>query len=111
MSSRPSASGSHCRSVATSAPIPSAGESRPRTARVPRVEAWAEATGGDSPTRYGQTSLDEGFAEALAFHRVDPEALERAAPRSYAWLEATDLGALAAEGRAAVARAVAGTAE
>ncbi|MEZ4239760.1 MAG: hypothetical protein R3F59_27105 [Myxococcota bacterium] len=61
---------------------------------APLVRAWLEATGGETPTRYGETSPEEGFAEAFALHRCDPEALARAAPRSYAWFEQTDLAAL-----------------
>ena len=61
------------------------------------VSRWAEATGADSPTRYGDVSPSEGFAEAFALHRLDPQALERLCPKSSAWFRSHDVAALAAE--------------
>lgn len=55
-----------------------------------RIEAaWVAAVGDESaPTRYGRTTPVEGFAEVFSLAHADPRALERAAPRSAAWIAA-----------------------
>ena len=58
-------------------------------AEGPIVQAYGEALdGADAPTRYGEASLTESFAEAFALFRADPQALERVAPGALRWFRA-----------------------
>ena len=54
----------------------------------PVEDAYAQVPGAlPGPTQYGRTALAEGFAEAFALHRTDPESLRRIAPQVWGWFE------------------------
>ncbi|MEZ4317499.1 MAG: hypothetical protein R3F61_08340 [Myxococcota bacterium] len=53
---------------------------------TPVARRYAEAVGKRrSPTQYGETSVDEAFAEAFALFHADPDALKRTVPAAFDW--------------------------
>lgn len=57
-------------------------------ARQPAAGAWvAFLDGRPAPTLYGRLADAEGFADAFALWKLDPEALERAVPGAVAWFD------------------------
>ncbi len=55
----------------------------------PVLAAFRKARGKErAPTRYGETSAAEAFAECFALHYADPVALARVAPRAAKWFAA-----------------------
>jgi hypothetical protein len=48
----------------------------------------------DSPTAYGRTAAGESFAECFMLHRLDREALDRAAPAVGPWFDSPAYTAL-----------------
>jgi hypothetical protein len=67
-----------------------AARGQPRRGALSPVEAAYAAVAGaaNGPTRYGRRSPTEGFAEAFALYKVDPDALRRALPEVHAWFVA-----------------------
>lgn len=56
--------------------------------RGPVLAAYERALDGKpAPTRYGEASLRESFAEAFSLFRADPAALRRVLPRAFSWFE------------------------
>ena len=56
--------------------------------RGPVLSAYKKVLKGRrGPTRYGETSLAESFAESFALYHTDPEALKRVFPRVYSWFK------------------------
>ncbi len=54
----------------------------------PIVEAFLEhRTFQEGPTEYGNSSVDEAFAESFALFKLDPEALNRIDPKLYRWFD------------------------
>ena len=54
--------------------------------RGPVLSAYARVKGASKgPTPYGESSLQESFAESFALFRVDPKALKRVFPKVYTW--------------------------
>ncbi|MEE2644299.1 MAG: hypothetical protein VYD19_05150 [Myxococcota bacterium] len=52
----------------------------------PVLSAYRAAVSrGRAPTRYGESSLAEAFAEAFALYRIDPAALKRVSPEAHRW--------------------------
>ena len=57
--------------------------------RGPVIAAFEKALqDSDAPTKYGETSSKEAFAESFALYHADPSALRRALPHVHAWFEA-----------------------
>ncbi len=55
----------------------------------PVMAAWLGLVGERlGPTPYSTSSEHEGFADAFALYKVDPDALQRAMPAAYAWFVA-----------------------
>jgi len=55
-------------------------------ARGPVLDAYARALGdGEAPTRYGEESQAESFAESFSLYAADPAALKRVLPGVHAW--------------------------
>ena len=73
------------------------------THRGPVIAAFERALGDDQPpTRYGEVSSKEAFAESFALFHADPNALRRASPRLHTWFaRGAHLDALGDSGRAA----------
>jgi hypothetical protein len=58
------------------------------THRGPVITAFEHALGEElPPTKYGEVSSKEAFAEAFALFHADPNALRRASPALHAWFE------------------------
>ncbi len=54
----------------------------------PVLSAYKKALGKKkAPTRYGESSMKESFAESFAIYRADPQALKRSLPKVHAWFE------------------------
>jgi hypothetical protein len=52
----------------------------------PIITAYANVLDGSTgPTRYGESSIHESFAEAFALFRADPRALRRTMPNVFRW--------------------------
>jgi hypothetical protein len=57
-------------------------------AHSPVLAAYLDVKAGESgPTDYANASPHESFAESFALFHVDPDALQRALPRVYAWFK------------------------
>ncbi len=52
----------------------------------PVLASYRKALGGKpAPTTYGETSIQESFAESFSLYRADPMALKRLLPRVHRW--------------------------
>jgi hypothetical protein len=55
----------------------------------PMEDAYGALPGArQGPTRYGSTSIEEGFADAFALYHLDPDSIRRISPEMHDWFAA-----------------------